>query len=239
MFVADVCYVKNLTWRHFTARVAYSVSAWAGGGVVWQAQVDGSSLGTFRLDSALSGGGRQQSQQRWLFCRSLALHVVVSLSVAICSFSKNVMIHDPRLLTRHSSTYTCCDKPKIMYSCMYGVSTLSEWCAHTWLFGFWWRNISWLYCEFFLRLCRINNCLFVCSPDRLPVRFTPIRPPSVQLKKLHFEIPHFQTPSVFVGRDWVFKQILQVRARSATASVMYKCTIILYLVALLWHFVTA
>ena len=43
------------------------------------------------------------------------------------------------------------------------------------------------------------------------VRFMPIKPPSITLKKLRFEVPHMDNPSVFVGREWLFNQLLQVK----------------------------
>ncbi|XP_055957363.1 protein TANC1 isoform X2 [Patella vulgata] len=39
------------------------------------------------------------------------------------------------------------------------------------------------------------------------VRFTPIRPPQLQLSPLNFEIPHPGGKPIFIGREWLFRDI--------------------------------
>ena len=35
----------------------------------------------------------------------------------------------------------------------------------------------------------------------------PIRPPQLKLAAVHFDIPHPEGTAIFVGREWVFKDI--------------------------------
>ncbi|XP_013066522.2 uncharacterized protein LOC106054975 isoform X1 [Biomphalaria glabrata] len=41
-------------------------------------------------------------------------------------------------------------------------------------------------------------------------RFTPIRPPQLQIKPIHFEVPHPEGKPVFVGRAWLFSELESV-----------------------------
>ena len=42
------------------------------------------------------------------------------------------------------------------------------------------------------------------------VRFAPIRPPKIQLTPINFEVPHQELQPIFIGREWLFKEIEQV-----------------------------
>ena len=42
------------------------------------------------------------------------------------------------------------------------------------------------------------------------VRFTPIRPPQLHLKPIFFEVPHPEGKPLFIGREWVFREMEMV-----------------------------
>ena len=42
------------------------------------------------------------------------------------------------------------------------------------------------------------------------VRFTPIRPPQLHLKPIIFEVPHPEGKPLFIGREWVFREMEMV-----------------------------
>ncbi len=42
------------------------------------------------------------------------------------------------------------------------------------------------------------------------VRFAPIRPPQLHLTPINFEIPHTESPPMFIGREWLYREIEQV-----------------------------
>ncbi|XP_071101400.1 protein TANC1-like isoform X2 [Haliotis cracherodii] len=43
-----------------------------------------------------------------------------------------------------------------------------------------------------------------------PVRFTPIRPPQLHLASMQFEVPHPEGTAIFLGREWLFREIEMV-----------------------------
>ena len=45
------------------------------------------------------------------------------------------------------------------------------------------------------------------------VRFAPIRPPQIHLNPICFEVPHQENCPIFIGREWVFKEMEQVTQR--------------------------
>ncbi|CAH1775583.1 unnamed protein product [Owenia fusiformis] len=70
------------------------------------------------------------------------------------------------------------------------------------------------------RVVRTNAYMFVRPPSRGstrsapggpsgPVRFAPIKPPQIQLTPINFEVPHQEDTAIFLGREWVFKEIEQ------------------------------
>ena len=42
------------------------------------------------------------------------------------------------------------------------------------------------------------------------VRFAPVKPPQIQLTPIHFEVPHQESSPMFIGREWVYKEMEQV-----------------------------
>lgn len=42
------------------------------------------------------------------------------------------------------------------------------------------------------------------------INITPIRPPQIRLKAQMFEVPHNEGKALFVGREWLFKDIEMV-----------------------------
>lgn len=42
------------------------------------------------------------------------------------------------------------------------------------------------------------------------INITPIKPPQIRLKALPFEVPHNEGKALFVGREWLFKDIEMV-----------------------------
>ncbi|XP_014779861.1 protein TANC1 isoform X2 [Octopus bimaculoides] len=44
-------------------------------------------------------------------------------------------------------------------------------------------------------------------PHSINIRFAPIRPPQLKMFPIKFEIPHSEGKSVFIGREWLFKEI--------------------------------
>lgn len=44
----------------------------------------------------------------------------------------------------------------------------------------------------------------------LPVKFPVIRPPQLQIQPMTFEVPHTEDRPLFIGREWVFKEIEMV-----------------------------
>ncbi len=58
--------------------------------------------------------------------------------------------------------------------------------------------------KMFLRYI-IKYCFLMFS-----VRFAPIRPPQLHLTPINFEIPHTESPPMFIGREWLYREIEQV-----------------------------
>ena len=44
----------------------------------------------------------------------------------------------------------------------------------------------------------------------LVVRFAPIRPPQLNLTPINFEVPHTESAPMFIGREWIYREIEQV-----------------------------
>ena len=49
--------------------------------------------------------------------------------------------------------------------------------------------------------------LYVCI---LAVRFAPIRPLQLHLTPINFEVPHTEDTPMFIGREWIYREIEQV-----------------------------
>ena len=58
-------------------------------------------------------------------------------------------------------------------------------------------------------LQKMNGSQFMFS-HCFAVRFAPIRPLHLSLTPLQFEVPHTAEPSLFVGREWLYREIEQV-----------------------------